>query len=78
MELCKVCSVGISADRRAKFKLKGDAAGTKEVYLELFDSLMEKYLEYLACTAMNLHSSASPVLLFTKKNIMMSKLVSSV
>ena len=46
MELYKVCSVGISADRRARLKLKGDAAGTKGVYLELFDSLMEKYSEY--------------------------------
>ena len=46
MEMCKVCSVDISSDRRSRFKLKGDAAGIKEVYSELFDSLNEKYSEY--------------------------------
>ena len=46
MEMCKVCSVDISLDRCSRFKLKGDAAGIKEVYSELFDSLNEKYSEY--------------------------------
>ena len=43
MAVCKVCSKDISSDRRARFKLKGNASGVNVVYSELFDSLLESY-----------------------------------
>ena len=53
MAFCKVCSEDISSDRRARIKLKGNAAGVDVVYSELFDSLLEKYADHPFSTLHN-------------------------